>query len=655
MINNSPIFRTNIYLATLLRLLLVMAIFQLSRFGFYLFNVDSFSSMTIASYLKIAYGGAIFDTTAILYTNVLYIILEFAPLRIRYNSIYRAVVKWLYLLANAIIIVVNSMDYVYFRYTFKRTTALVFDEFENETNMGNIMWQGITDYWYVTLWTIFLVVMLVFGYRAISVKRANPKNLIFYYFRSLLLFLGAMTLFIGGVRGGFAHSTRPITISNATDYITNMGDEAIILNTPFSIYRTFGEAKLVDYKYFDADVLDSLYTPFHGVKDGVDVEEMREKNVVIIIMESFAREYVGALNKDENIDGYRGYTPFLDSLIDHSLSFSHAFANGRKSIEVLPSILSSIPSFTEPLVLSTYSQNSYTSICHLLSNEGYSSRFYHGAPNGSMGFSAFLKKVGCQLYFGKDEYDNDADFDGIWSIWDEPFMQFMADDLSVAPQPFIATLFTTSSHHPFNVPERYEGHFDMGDIPIHQTIGYSDNALRQFFNVAKTMSWYDDTIFVITADHTNRVHYQKYNSPHGQYYVPLIFYTPSGELRGERNQPAQHIDVMPTILDYLNYSKPFFSFGKSILTPSADSDFAISYNNNKYQIIHNEYLLIFDGECSLGLYNYRDDWRLQECLLSTEIELAQMMETKAKAFIQSYNHHLINNEMSVDTLSEVCR
>src|SRR5690606_14279042 len=143
----------------------------------------------------------------------------------------------------------------------------------------------------------------------------------------------------------------------------------------------------------------------------------------------------------------------------------------------------------------------------LLGEKGYETAFFHGAPNGSMGFSAYMQLAGIKNYYGKNEYNNDDDFDGIWGIWDEPFMQFMAKKLDTFKQPFFSSFFSLSSHHPFKVPEHYAGKFPKGQLPLHEPIGYVDNALRQFFNTASKSEWYKNTLFVIVADHASMIHF----------------------------------------------------------------------------------------------------------------------------------------------------
>lgn len=642
MLKIKPILRTDIYTATALRLLLMLFLFQLSRVGFYLFNIEYFAKTDFTSYMQLAYGGFVFDLAAILYTNILYIVMMLLPTWARHNHIYKSVAKWVFLITNSIILFVNTLDYGYYQYTFRRTTAMFFEEFKNESNMVNLLLQSAGEYWYITLICAVFIALMVYGYSAIEVKKPYPIKPQIYYSASLIIFILGMVLFVGGVRGGFTRSTRPITISNATDYITTIGEEAIVLNTPFSIFRTFGEESLPELNFFSKEEINKRQSNIH---QSTVVDTLNKKNVVIIIMESFGKEYIGALNKKENIKNYKGYTPFLDSLIGESLCFTNAFSNGRKSIEAMSSILSSIPSFTESFVLSSYSQNSYKSINFFLREKGYNSMFYHGAPNGSMGFSAFAKKIGIEHYIGKNEFNDNSQYDGVWGIWDEPFLKFTANNISEYKEPFIATIFTLSSHHPFKVPKEYEGVFDEGDLPIHKVVGYSDNALKEFFETAKKQDWYDNTLFVITADHTNAQHYQEYNTAKGVYSIPIIFFTPSKELIGEREQIVQQIDIMPTILDYLGYDEQFFSFGNSALTPNGETDFAIFYHNNNYVAVDENYLLIFDGEKPIALYDYRNDWRLATNIIEQEIEGLENIENRTKAFIQSYNNALIYDEM----------
>jgi phosphoglycerol transferase MdoB-like AlkP superfamily enzyme len=374
------------------------------------------------------------------------------------------------------------------------------------------------------------------------------------------------------------------------------------------------------------------------------------KNVVVLVMESFSAEMMGSFN-GENLkaEGYTTFTPFLDSLVEHSLIFDRSFANGHKSISALPSVLSSIPSLHHPFVLTPYAAtNTLPSLPRLLKEKGYSSSFYHGAPNGSMGFNSYMNLIGVDEYYGMTEYGNDDDFDGLWGIWDEEFMQFFADGLTSAQQPFISTLFSVSSHHPFKVPERHKNKFTEGPVPISKCMSYSDMALKKFFAKLSQEEWFNNTLFVITADHVSgTIHFPETKTAWGAYHIPIIFYAPGDStLSGRQSKLAQQLDIMPTVLDYLAYDKPYLSFGKSLL--SADSpNFTVNTWSGLYQWFSGDWLYQSDGKKAVALYNYQEDPLLLQNLLSTEPERASTMDAQLKAFLQQYNNRILDNELVV--------
>lgn len=307
-----------------------------------------------------------------------------------------------------------------------------------------------------------------------------------YYITQTVALAVAVPLCISGMRGGATRAVRPITISNANQYVDRPLEAAIVLNTPFSIIRTFGKKVFVAPQYYTEQELDAIYSPVHTpVADSLNTQHSTpntKKNVVVLIVESFGREYIGGYNKWLENGKYKGYTPFVDSLMAHSLTFKYSYCNGRKSIDGMPSILSGIPMFVEPFFLTPAAANNVSGLARELKNDGYHSAFFHGAENGSMGFQAFARATGFDEYFGRTEYNEDErtggdkDFDGTWAIWDEPFLQFYANRMSEMRQPFITAVFTASSHHPYAVPEGWQATYKYGDkcspdkTPIHKCI-----------------------------------------------------------------------------------------------------------------------------------------------------------------------------------------
>ena len=421
----------------------------------------------------------------------------------------------------------------------------------------------------------------------------------------------------------------------------------IVLNTPFCIFKTMRRSDYERVNYFENyQEANKIFNPVHLPEPNQPA--FKPMNVVILIWESFGKEMVGGYNHDLENGTYKGYTPFVDSLMQHSKVNWYSFANGAKSIEAIPSVLTSIPGIKEPFVTMRYTDNKLPSFPQILKGKGYSTSFFHGAPNGSMGFQAFVNLIGVEKYYGKTEYNNDADYDGIWGIWDEEFLKFWADKMGTFKEPFMSTLFTVSSHDPYKVPQRYEGKFPKGPLPVYQTMGYTDFALRKFFAKAKTMPWYKNTLFVITADHAATfAHYPQYQTSVGNFSIPILFYAPGDSTMTGRDDTTlvQQIDVMPSVLSYLHYDKPYFAFGKNIFQ-KPPINFAVNYDG-VYQWFNGPYILQFDGQKTVGLYNYQEDKLLKNNLKDKLPAIQGPMELQVKAFAQQYVNRMLEDKLTV--------
>lgn len=585
-------------------------------------------------------GGLKFDVSALLYINALYLFLQIIPFTFRYKEAYQKVCKWLFLLTNSIGLAANVADIAYYKFTLKRTTASVFDQFSNEENLIKLIFNFLVDYWYLLFLFAGIVYVLVFLYDRFPLQK-KPNLTLAYYTSSLSLFIGVVLLSLVGMRGGWRHSTRPITLSNAGEFVEFPEEMSIVLNTPFSILRTISAKPLSRKSYYSEEVLATLYDPIH-LPD--TTQPFKKLNVVILIIESLGKEHIGALNKDLNNGNYKGYTPFIDSLVEEGYSFSNSYANGRKSIDALPSIISSIPSINKPFVLSIYGGNETTSLAKLLRKKGYETAFFHGAPNGSMGFSSYTNLAGINRYYGKNEYNNNADFDGMWGIWDEPFMQFMAKEINELEEPFFASFFSLSSHHPFKVPEQYKDKFPKGPLEVQEPIGYTDMALRKFFETAKEMPWFNNTLFVLVADHATVSHFPEYQTTPGGYSIPILFYYPKGPLKGHSDKLIQQLDILPTVMNYLHYNEPYFSFGFDGFNESQEN-FVVNNNGESYNFYMDEYYLVYDGTKTIALYNMKTDRLNKRNLIGKERTIQEKMERKLKAFIQQYNNRMIDNKL----------
>lgn len=650
----SNFYRINMFTITLrgplntlailgLRFLGLLILYACLRLGFYQFNKALFPQVEAAELWIMMLGGIKFDVAALLYINSLYILLVLLPFPFKYSRLYQKIAKWLFIVTNSIGVALSLIDFVYYPFTLKRTTGTVFSQFANEDNLGALFLNFLLDYWFLLLFFVLLIFVMTKLHDRIIVQRPAVIRWTFYVVQVMSLVL-VVFLFIGGVRGGWAHSTRPITLSNAGDYVQTPEEMNIVLNTPFSILKTLKAIALKEQHYFTSEALNSKYPVIHNPQAQAAFKPL---NVVVLIMESFGKENVGALNRTINNGQYKGYTPFLDSLIGESFTFTRSYANGRKSIDALPSVISGIPSVGEPFVLSIYSGNKTEGLARLLGRKGYRSAFFHGAPNGSMGFSAFTKLAGFDHYFGKDEYANDQDFDGIWGIWDEPFMQFMSKEITKMPEPFFASFFSLSSHHPFKVPEKYAGVFPKGPLPVHEPTGYSDHALKEFFAKSAKEAWFKNTLFVLCADHATSSYLPEYNTAPNAFAIPIVFYYPGGNLKGQSDKLVQQIDILPTVLNYLQYDKPYFAFGFDAFAPET-ANFVVNNIGGTYNFFQGDYFMTHDGVQPLSVFNLKKDPFLKEDLLKTQKNTTDSLQQSLQAFIQQYNYRMIHNKLLAD-------
>jgi phosphoglycerol transferase MdoB-like AlkP superfamily enzyme len=640
--------RGNYYWVFIYRIVLVLFLFQLCRCLFYFLNQSLFHDITAGEWASIIKGGFAFDIAAMFYFNSLFILLTLLPFRFRQSVIYQRIIKYIFFITNGLAVMLNCIDFIYYRFTLRRTTRSVFSEFSNEINKTKLLAQFLIGYWYVLIIFIALIVLMIWLYQKVKVYYStNTKSKWIFYIKAVSVLLITTGLAIGGIRGDFRHSTRPITISNAGEYVTRPNEMYLVLNTPFCLVRTWNVKGLKEAAYFTDSEVEDIYSPLHKAPAASDTA-FRKDNVVIILLESFSKEMVGGYNKHLENGSYKGYTPFIDSLMQVSKVYWNSFANGRKSIDALPSVLASIPGGMDPFVLTPYASDSIHSLPYILNRHGYHTSFFHGAPNGSMGFKALVNLLDVQHYYGKTEYNNDKDYDGIWGIWDEPFFQYFSNTLSTFKQPFLSTIFSVSSHHPFKVPPQYAGKFKKGPLPVMECIGYTDMALRKFFETASRTDWFKHTLFIISADHSTEAYQPTYQNAWGDIAIPILLYHPGDTtLRGvDSSGVIQQIDIMPSVLSYLHYDKPFFGFGKNVFDQQR-LNFSVYYNSG-YRWVENEYLLFFDGVSSKALFNYRADSLLQKNLIDAEPAIVKDMERHLKAFIQQYNNRLIRNQLVVE-------
>ncbi len=644
-------FRLEEYKVLAYRMLLAYVFYFISRTLFYFYNADLIEVSSVLEFVKLAYHGLAFDTSALLYINALFILLSIFPFWINTRSGYQKFLFYLYFITNLIGYATNFVDFIYYKFIYTRTTTSVLGSVKNETNLGPLLGAFLVSYWHVFLLFFGLAFGWVYLYKKVQLLPKEGTLSWRYFVGSLVVLCVLIPLCIGGIRGDFKHSTRPINMVDANRHVKIPVQADVVLNTPFAIIRTIGknDFKLVDF--VSKETIEKQLQPIKQYQS--DSLTLEKPNVVILIVESYGREYFGAMNTDMGIKNYVSYTPFLDSLAQHSLIFPNAFANGRKSIHAMSSVLAGIPSFKVAFTSSAYAKQPIQSLVSAYNEMDYDTSFFHGAPNGSMGFLGFGNILGFDHYYGKTEYDqmypDTNDFDGFWGIWDAPFLQYMKQTLDQKEEPFMSTIMTVSSHSPYIVPKEKEGRYPKGNVPMHQCVGYTDEALKEFFVTAKTAPWFDNTIFVLTADHGNQVYYDEYKKTINRHTVPIMFYYPGSEaiMKGVDKRLAQQIDIYPTLLKASGYEKPIRSWGRNLIGEEAVPPFVMTHSSVLYQYFDEQYICVFDGLQVIGFYDVKDK-ALKKNLINQRNAQMNMAEERCKAFIQDYMDRVMNRKLQLE-------
>ena len=623
------------------RILLAYVFYTIARLLFFFYNRNLIQIDGLTDIVSMCYHGLTFDTASILYLNLLFIVFSILPLRINHSKKYQTFLFYLYFIPNLLGYATNFVDFIYYRFNFGRTTIAAFELLEHESNKSLLLINFLINYWHVFVLFFLVSYVWIYLYKKVFVQNESSHKGITYFGTSAVGFLVIATLIIGGIRGDFKKSTRPINLIDASRDVKNVSQADVVLNTPFALIRTLFSNNFKKMHFVNQSTIDSLVQPIKHYQNNPKTKP----NVVIFILESNAKEYFGSFNKNTTIPKYKGYTPFIDSLAQHSLIFTNAYANGYKSIHAMSSVLAGIPSFKDAFTSSPYPKQKTESLVSTLKSEGYATSFFHGAPNGSMGFLGYANILGFDHYYGKNEYNNDDDFDGVWGIWDEPFFQYFNTTISKEKQPFMATLFSVTSHEPYQVPEKYKGKFPKGDVNIHQCIGYTDFALQQFFASAKKQAWFKNTIFVFVGDHGNTIYYDEYKKEMNKNAVAMMIYKPNSKLIGESAAYAQQIDLYPTILDLMGYNKPFRSWGRSLVGDTNVAPFVIRYSSNLYQFMSGNYICTFDGNKVIGFYA-KNDKDLKHNLIAKRNSEMNQIELKCKAYLQDYMARVMDKKLA---------
>ncbi|HYX39625.1 MAG TPA: LTA synthase family protein [Oligoflexus sp.] len=607
--------------------LMLLALYESVRLLFWLVNHSQFQG-TDGNILALAFAqGARFDLVAIVITNAVLFLLYFTPLPERWRRGQEKILAWAFGLINGCFLAVNIVDVEYYRFTGKRFTR---DSLAIGQDLLAQAGQIAVYYWYYTLLILALTAGLIW-FSLKNLRRVHRDSKVSLAV-GLILLLASCVL---GGRGGWQH--KPLIPAQA--YAGETGKLGIlILNSSFTLLKSSDEAFLHAVQYMPDNAARAMVA---ARNEGPVIPLPRKpKNVVLVILESFGKEYVLPP------EGHPTYAPFLKSLAEKGSSFPNAYANGRRSIDALPSIFAGIPAWMEAaFITSPYQTNRVQGYPEILRKNGVHTQFFHGGENGTMFFDVMADRFGFEQYIGEKEYPDPKDHDGRWGIFDEPFMHYAAQRMGGDGRPFFASVFTLTSHHPYTIPPQHKDRFPKGQLEIHESLGYTDLALQKFYETARQQPWFADTLFIFTADHTQKSQFPEYETAPGRYRVPLIFIMNDQPLPfADLDRPVQHMDIMPTVLDAVGIQAPAHSrFGSSLLQNTSRPGVVLQ-EGPSFVLVGVDRLLMWNVQTD---EKARYDWP-QDTLLKVKQMFTPEMDQDllyVRAQMQCFNNGMVQNTL----------
>lgn len=616
----------------LLQIGLLLIILTICRLIFYFFNKTYYPHHSIESALYFFLLGIWFDLITVIYFNIPYFLMytilsSSSKLR---PSILSKAATFIFAFINSLIILSNIADIGYFPFIFQRSS---YQTLLSVPDSIPVIGYFTIRFWYFSLTAIIILFILVKCNQKIRNRLRPGKNVVVSTGRLIMENIIFSALLFTACRG---IGSFPITPSSAILYV-KPPFTSIVNNSAFNILFTSVRYSGGQFEVPRGVKIDRSYSGT-VLRTADSTAIFQKKNIVIFVLESFSRSYLEAGHP------YKAKTPFLDSIIKKSTVCTNAFANGTMSIHGLNSIIGSIPPIAyHTIINSPYQDNIPGGIGTWLERTGYSTHFFFGSNEDHYGFKRLVRLFGIDNYYSENKISNPDMNDGIWGIYDMPFLEYIASSLKKEKGPFLSIIFNLSSHFPYKIPEPYASMLPKGPLNSSQSISYVDKSIESFFKKIATEPWFENTLFVFIGDHWSHEDNSLPETGINRYKIPFFIYTPDESIKPKKIEfVTDQLSVVPSIMDILHYPYPYITFGNSIF--DSTTSHRISYSMLEYpnilQATNDSLTLQFNIQnfSSEGLFRYKVDTSLSENLINNSkyLPAKQAMENNLKSFLNKY-------------------
>jgi len=584
--------------------LLSLAILSLLRFALWLLYIDDFSTLNSLETLKSFGMGLRIDLISIATPSAIFILILFLPFKFTNNQKFQKVIVYIWYIILLLITFVILADLVYFQFVHRHVGSEI-------TAMGNdmgLLIEMLFEYKFLLLFFVFFASILFFIVKHIA--RISTVYSSYSYLKSIGVFLSVTLLLLGAIRGKI--QGKPFSISDAF-VVNKTASGNLALNGFYTLYRTLAKSKKKKtYHFYDdtealqrtQSLLASNLFKFNSEKYPL-VRKLHEKskqkkhNVVIILLESWSAKYVDSFGGN-NLK----VTPNLDKLAKEGLMFPNFYANGQRSIEGITALFTGIPVLKDFSFLGSGLELSNLSYLGTLAKENnYSTLSMQSSKRGSFRIDSISKFAGFDSYFGAEDMpfigDEDKNVKPRFGTWDGNRYDLLHKKLSTQKEPFLSFSFTSTTHTPFYSPgKKWEAysHNNKNLFGYLNTLKYADDKLGLFMEKAKKEPWFDNTIFIFMADHTigfgndagifKDTNISIENRDLEEMRIPLVIYAPKIFEPQVIETVGSQADILPTLVDMLQWKGNFSTLSNSLLTPSSKA-FALFNSGQTIGMVNN--------------------------------------------------------------------
>lgn len=430
---------------------------------------------------------------------------------------------------------------------------------------------------FVEILVVAIIALLIIGYFLIikSRKLFKLQNANSYLFKLLLFPIVAFLLFFGA-RSSLT-SKRPINASDAVfsnDQFTNSLALNSLYTVGFALYSLKNEENMIEMygklpveeslqrvkKYMTANSkdFDNEEIPLLHLQKSTHKRE-KPYNLVVFLQESIGAEYVGVL-------GGLPLTPNFDELSKEGMLFTNIYATGTRSVRGIEAVTTGfLPTPSTSVVKLGKSQNNFFSLAEVLKRKGYATSFIYGGSANFDNMASFFNGNGFdEIIDERDFKKDDYDFKGTWGVSDESLVK-KGNNLykSYGDKPFFSLMFSSSNHEPFEFPDGKITLYDEKKNTVNNAIKYADYAIGEFFKIAKTQNYFDNTVFIVIADHNTRT-WGSELIPVNKFHIPALIIAPNIEGGFNYDKLCSQIDIPPTLLDLIGIDVKTPMIGRNI-------------------------------------------------------------------------------------------